>query len=314
MLYYLATKSFTQTIESWLSWYDEALGGCVRILPYSSCHGSVPAGTFIFSDIERLGRRATRRAARLHETVTGAGCNTLNHPLRSLRRYKLQKALANDFRVFRPHEIPEDLRYPVFLRIENDHQGSLTPLLENAEAVRKARKKFPKALLVEFLDTRSGDGYFRKYAAMRIGPQIIPRHVLFSEKWVVKEPKIVTDALVREELEYVLGNPHEKELLEVFERAEIEFGRIDYSVYEGRLQIWEINSNPTLESPLRSTNPERFRMRQEVHDHTAAAINRALLELDATAKQTGDLRLGFPRTLRPESRFVDVAGRKYGPS
>ena len=49
-----------------------------------------------------------------------------------------------------------------------------------------------------------------------------------------------------EEREYLRNNPHEGILREVFHLAGINYGRADYSMLDGRPQIWEINTNPTL--------------------------------------------------------------------
>lgn len=330
MIYYLVNERNTRALQNWIEYYG-VLRGRIRVLPYSRCHGSLEPGTFVFSDVERLSPRQTRRATRLWAKAREAGCRTLNHPSRSLRRYGLQKALKNDFRVFRKHEVPEDVRFPVFLRGENDHKGNLTRLLESPQQLAKvrkklpyallvelldtrllksrrrlarARRKLPGALLVEFLDTSDEEGTFRKYSAMRIGDRIIPRHILFSQKWVVKDPDRVTGATVEEELDYFERNPHEAELRQIFDTARMDYGRIDYSLYEGRIQTWEINSNPTLTSPSRAPSPERYQQRAELGETTAAAINEALLALEAGNSTGEKLRLGFPRTLRPESRFA----------
>jgi len=303
LIYYLVSKKHTYTVKRWIEYYPELLKGRLRILPYPKCHGTVPEGTFIFSDVERLSPSGTRKASRLLERLHSAGCNTLNHPSHSLRRYDLQKSLRNDFRVFRADEVPDDLRYPVFLRVENDHEGSQTDLLHDSESYRAARKKLPDSLVVEFLDTRSEDGYYRKYSSFRIGKRIIPRHVLFSRDWLVKKPDCIDDATIREELEYLENSPHEADLREIFDIAKIGFGRIDYSIHEGRIQTWEINSNPMLSAPRNGQPSESYLKRIAVHEWGARAINEALLELNV-GQESRKVRLGISRTLRPESRFT----------
>ena len=302
MIYYLVTKRHAYTAKDWVEYYQEELAGRIRVLPYSKCHGTVEAGTFIFSDFERLSGRRMQKATKLLTKLRLAGCHTLNHPSDSLRRYDLQKALRNDFRVFRSHEVPDDLRYPVFLRMENDHRGSQTDSLPGPEQLIAARKKFPKSLVVEFLDTRDQDGYYRKYSSFRIGERVVPRHVLFSREWLVKKPDFVSDATVREELDYIERNPHEARIREIFDIAGVDYGRIDYSVYEGRIQTWEINSNPMLTVP-NGRPSERYLRRLEIHERTAAAINEALLKLDVD-QVSETVRLGMSRSWNPESRFA----------
>jgi hypothetical protein len=60
-----------------------------------------------------------------------------------------------------------------------------------------------------------------------------------------------TLAMVHEELEYVSQNPHQQQLLNIFEVAQVEYGRIDYAIKNGRVQTWEINLNPTIGRGLR---------------------------------------------------------------
>src|SRR5436853_745492 len=56
---------------------------------------------------------------------------------------------------------------------------------------------------------------------------------------------------VLEEQDYVLSNPHEARLAEIFQAGRIDYGRIDYSLKDGRIQTWEINLNPTIGRGLR---------------------------------------------------------------
>ena len=37
-----------------------------------------------------------------------------------------------------------------------------------------------------------------------------------------------------------------KQLREIFDLAQIEYGRIDYGMLDGKVQCWEINTNPGL--------------------------------------------------------------------
>src|SRR2546430_577175 len=101
-------------------------------------------------------------------------------------------------------------------------------------------------LVTEFCDTADGAGIYRKFSAFIVGDRVVPRHVFFSRRWMLKVPDLVTDALVAEERTYVETNPHEHELRAIFDLAGLEWGRIDYGVRDGALQIWEINTNPQL--------------------------------------------------------------------
>jgi hypothetical protein len=66
-------------------------------------------------------------------------------------------------------------------------------------------------------------------------------------QWVVKLADATEEANCAEEQAYLDANPHEAELRRVFDLARIDYGRIDYSLTpDGRMQVWEINTNPTI--------------------------------------------------------------------
>ena len=66
-------------------------------------------------------------------------------------------------------------------------------------------------------------------------------------------------------------NPHERELREIFRLARIDYGKIDYAVLGDRLQVWEINTNPTLApTPDRIVAERRAVLSQRVERIAAA--------------------------------------------
>ncbi len=58
---------------------------------------------------------------------------------------------------------------------------------------------------------------------------------------------------------------------------------MDYSILDGRLQVWEINTNPSLAGPISDLKPERER----VHVLFAKRMNRCLADLDARGSEAG---------------------------
>lgn len=280
MLLFFCHPLHAYTLRGWLDYYPESERGPIHIVPYQDI-GDIDrvlpkARACVFSDVERI---LPARAPRLEATwkyLRASGCRVLNHPTRSLRRHDLQQVLCNDFRMFRK-TLPPDVRYPVFLRMENDHSGSRTPLLYTAEEVQAHWAKWPGALAVEFLDTSDEDGVYRKYSVMRLGDALIPRHILFSRKWQVKEADLSDTHKIKEEFEFLDRFPHREEILSAFQRGGIEYGRIDYAVHRGRVQVWEINTNPMLKTEMGGRIPERA----EILKHSARRINAAFRALAA---------------------------------
>jgi hypothetical protein len=213
--------------------------------------------TWIFSDLERVLPQGLGDLVKAWNRLEASGHRLLNHPTQSLRRYELLRTLhetgINRFNVYRLDEARRPARWPVFIRREDEHDGALSRFLKNAEEYDReleAVARLPVArdhlLAVEFCDTRDAKGIVRKYGAACIGGEIKPFHVYVSRKPIVKHS---TDAIVdaetaAEELRYFDENPHEAELRDVFARARIDYGRIDYGFRQGRLQVWEINTNP----------------------------------------------------------------------
>ncbi len=185
------------------------------------------------------------------------GRRLLNHPTRSMRRYELLRNLyergINTFNAYRVTEGRWPERYPVFLRLESDHGGPITPLLRSRHELVDAICAFERTddrreelLVVEFCDTVDARGIYRKHGAFIVGDRIVPKSLQFSRCWVQKSPDLKDPELLREEAQYVEHNPHEDTLREIFALARIQYGRMDYAILDGRVQVWEINTNPTI--------------------------------------------------------------------
>ena len=152
----------------------------------------------------------------------------LNDPARSLRRYDLLRMLhergINEFTAHRLADVvPEEalrgerprpkgrkrqVGFPAYIREENEHTKSLTPLLHSWEEIREAgarllseprrfvtRDLTPASrwhhiedlIVVEWCDTSDAHGVFRKYGAFVIGETMIPRAVMCARQWAVSK-------------------------------------------------------------------------------------------------------------------------------
>jgi hypothetical protein len=74
-------------------------------------------------------------------------------------------------------------------------------------------------------------------------------------------------------LRYIRDNPHADALLRAFEVAKIDYGRADYTVLGGRVQIFEINTNPHLPHRTPSLRSERARLVQSKLVESIAELN-----------------------------------------
>ena len=295
MICYVSFRLHQDTLRRFLETLGRRVARRVRLIPYEHLLASarLPAATYVFADIERLSPAETARAAAVWSALQADGRSRLvNHPVRTMRRYELLRTLFQDgrnpFDVYRLTEARRPVRYPVFIRGENDHEGPLSGLLEDADAlarsidrlVAEGRPREDK-VIIEFVDVRNTEGYVHKYGAFRIGSRIVPRHLLFSREWAIKGWGIETgrEDLLRTELSHVEDNPHAALLMPFFDTARIEYGRIDYAMVDGRPVVFEINTNPATivevhgGAPIRAQTIARF----------AEAFDDALVALDTDA-------------------------------
>jgi len=274
MIIYLCTKRNSEAMASWLRTWGRSMANHIAVMPYDGLteYRSLPPAAYLFADLELITDAQRRLAASLWNqlSATGRRARLLNHPTRSLMRYDLLKTLHRRellaYNVYRATELPAQLKYPVFVRVANDHSGSRTPLLHNRQHVESAivnslllGHEPEQILVVEFYDASDQAGVYHKYGAFRIGQRIVPRHLIFSRNWVIKRAdEIVSAAYLALERKWMETNPHESQLKEIFDLAQIEYGRIDYCVRDGKVQCWEINTAPTIMMSPESCRPEQL--------------------------------------------------------
>lgn len=259
MIYYLSTRKHSYTITDFLEGPGKAIAARITPISYRDLRDlkSLPYGTWIFSDVDRLSGSQSAEIFSHWRALKDAGVPVLNDPINSMRRYELLRALheagSNDFDAYMFTEHRKPKRFPVFIRKAADHGGAHSALLPDqaaldAELARlEADNVWPgDRLIVEFIETADHAGIRRKYAALRIGDRLIPRQILHSREWVIKRHDLHEPELVAEEIDYLANGKDAERLMAIFDLANMQFGRIDYSFANGRLQVFEINANPTI--------------------------------------------------------------------
>jgi hypothetical protein len=255
VIYLLTTPSHVYTHDCLLQREDVK----VEIRDYESLHGErmFPRGTYIFTDMDRLGGRALAGTAELHRRLRFGGARVLNDPARVLGRYGLLRKLhaegINDFTAYRADSCETPVRWPVFLRSDGGHDRPLSGLIHGparlAEAIEaRVAEGAPitTLLIVEYAAQEAAPGLFRKLSVFRLGDAMIGHTCVHDRKWIVKYGKggIATPELYEDEYRIVAENPYGETLRRVFDLAGIEYGRADFGLIDGRPQIYEINTNP----------------------------------------------------------------------
>jgi hypothetical protein len=236
-----------------------AAPGQVLLAAYESLVGDVrlPNATYVFTDFDRLSPSLLREVAGLYRRLRAAGLRVLNDPARFRTRSGLLRLLhdagINDFNAYRIEENVRPRRWPVFVRTEGDHDAPVSDLLDTwaqvEQAVHRAVQQgvpVSQLLVVEYAAEPVRPGLFRKLACYRIGGASVAHTCVHDETWLVKYGKlgIAGEALYADELRIVRENPYGPQLQRAFDLAGVDYGRMDFGLVGGRVQIYEINTNP----------------------------------------------------------------------
>jgi hypothetical protein len=315
--------------RDFLARYGRALRGRLCAVPYEELFAarSARAGTWIFTDLDKLTAAERADAAEIWRRLEESGepVRLLNHPLRAKRRHALLRGLRaaglNDFDAWRLDELPAAPRFPVFLRVEDDHKGPRSELLHDRAALDEGVARLCAAglaraslLVTEYRGEPDASGVYRKYGAYRVGDRIFPNHLLFGRDWRLKrrDKGPLDAAAAAEERRLLERNPHEAELRRAFALAEIEYGRADYGFAGGRLQVFEINTNPTIMGPTEPADADGRARKQHFADALVSALSaialppsRARVPLSPTRRLRRPLRTFLrklsERVVRPRS-------------
>jgi len=266
------------------------------------------------TDLERLAPWELRLAAEIGRIIRAAGpaFRLLNDSCVAARRYetllRLHGAGFNAFRAWRADDGHCEPRFPVFLRLESDHGLPIGGLLFDQAEFDRALAELNGAaiprrgvLVIEYHAEPLDDGNFRKYAAYRFGDKIVADHMVHEDNWNAKygsESAWSPERYCDEEV-YVTTNPHKREIMRAFEITEIDYGRADYGIVDGQVQVWEINTNPDLPmGNVKKAPPLR---------RAATVISKA--NRIAALKALATTAPGSPVALR--SAFLDVHRRRH---
>lgn len=220
---------------------------------------SLPSATYVFSDLERLGHWDLELAAQAYLTLREAGLAVHNNPALHKNRLTLLRQLhaagLNDFNAWPVSELSAVQRFPVFVRKIQDHRAPLSDLLNNPAELKTAVTRavsqgVPESnlIIIEFAGEPFRPGLYRKFSSFRVGSQIVPHVTVHDRVWSVKYGFMFQDIedIYRDEHQALVQNQFSDHVMKAFQIAGIEYGRADFGLYRGRLQIYEINTNPHL--------------------------------------------------------------------
>ena len=297
MIVFLTTPRKTLTFDVFLSseWFEERLEGRVMVLPYSKLSklNGLDVTSVVFCDQERLTRGEMSAVMALWDRLEkSTSIKLINKPDKVLFRLTLHEALYRDgINSYQSKPVGDQsrkLKYPVFLKVIHDHKGALSPLLYNDSEFKRGLKKstFPYTryfkkdiMVIEYCDVVDQRGHYPKYASNLINGKIIPRSRRVGTEWQVNSRKQLEDMEHQlAEKAFQDNNDEEPLIRSVFETAGIEFGRIDYGISGGQIQVWEINTNPMI-----APKPTFFPKYKHRHPREIFDIRRANFQQFTTA-------------------------------
>jgi hypothetical protein len=274
---------------------------------------TLPHATWVFTDFDRLSAWELELAAHAYRELERAGMRVLNDPALAVGRFdllaSLRRAGRNRFSVWRAANRAAVDRFPVFLRTEAAHRGPLPDLIPDAQALARAvdtalSDGYPlrDLMVVEYCAQPLPSGIFRKRAAFRVGDRLVNTLAVHDTSWAAKYGQlgIADESLYREEWESIDRCPHERELMAAFDVAQLTYGRVDYSLVDEQVQVYEINSNPTIGRTL--VHPSALRLQ------SSARAERLLVDafqgIDSPAGQAMRLTDGLLAKQRGVDRFL----------
>ena len=310
MIHFVVPAAHAGMMREYLELWGKDIADRLRIVHSESLPTAshVAPGTYVLAALDQHPPRMAAYIEAFHAALSGRrDVRLLNDPTHTLQRFGLLRELhARGQNVFRAVRVDEDLRrltYPVFVRNERTHEGALSPLLQTPAEVEAAVGRLivqgnsaRDLMIVEFCDTADADGSYRKYSAFVVGDYIVPRSLSYSRSWMLKfQGSDFSARMAQEEQDYVLQNPHEAALRELFAIARVDYGRVDYALKDGRIQTWEINLNPTIGRGLRASTgkipPDVAAIRVPTKEHFYRRFREAWesVNLDVSSEPTIEL-------------------------
>ena len=101
---------------------------------------------------------------------------------------------------------------------------------------------------------------------------------------------MINESIIKQSKEYMRENSHAEIILKIFSIANIDYGRMDYSIVEGKLQTYEINTNPRIAGPITATDQKYGQKKKFIPQFLSA-----MTLLDSVAGEKDIIRVLFTK-------------------
>ena len=148
-----------------------------------------------------------------------------------------------------------ELAFPLLARPAGMHGGDLFEKLEDVAALISflAAHAHHDRYLIDYIDYRSADGFFRKYRFLFVGEEILPYHLAIGDDWKLHRDatEMGSHAWMQAEEEdflrapeQVFGPQHYAALRVIRDRIGLDYFGIDCGLdLDGRLVVFEVNAS-----------------------------------------------------------------------
>jgi hypothetical protein len=226
MIQFVVPRSQDFGLLEFLDYWGDRASSPFDAVHYESlaARSHVPGGTWVLSALDQLTPAGTRLVRELESQLRApdSRASVMNSVDTTLLRGDLLQRLhqhgLNRHTAVRATASADEiasLRFPVFLREEHQHTGVLSSLIRDRRELKVELAKsvvrgyrLADLLIVEFCDSRSADGCYRKYAAFAIGSAIVPQFISQDTHWMLKLGKTEHTPEIIAEVCSELGLPH----------------------------------------------------------------------------------------------------------
>ncbi len=176
--------------------------------------------------------------------------------------------------------------FPLLLRAPGFHTGRYFVRVETADGLAAAAAEFPggDVWLIEQLDARDADGFFRKCRIMIVEQKLYPLHLAISRHWKVhyfradmadSAENRAQDAAFLDDMARVVGRRGMAALERICAMLDLDYGGIDFAVNaQGDIVFFEANATMVM-IPLAAD--EKWAYRRAAFDQVFAAVRAMLI-------------------------------------
>jgi tetratricopeptide (TPR) repeat protein len=148
-----------------------------------------------------------------------------------------------------------DFAFPLLARPAGTHGGDFFEKLDDVAALSALLRERAgeDCYVIEYLDYRSTDGFFRKYRFLFVGEEILPYHLAIGDDWKLHRDSTEMghhlwmqqeeESFLRDP-EQIFGAPHCEVLRTIRDRIGLDYFGIDCGLdREGNLVVFEVNAS-----------------------------------------------------------------------